>query len=49
MKFGGKTYYTQFATRNGEKKKDFMHDMHKLSVDVTFTHMTAKKGIKKHG
>ena len=27
----------------------FMHDMHKLSVDVKFTQMTAKKVIKKHG
>ena len=26
-----------------------MHDMHKLAVDMTFTKMTAKKGIKKHG
>ena len=26
-----------------------MHDMHKLSVDVTFTQITAKKGIKTHG
>ena len=26
-----------------------MHDMHKLAVDVTFTQMTANKGIKKHG
>ena len=26
-----------------------MPDMHKLAVDVTFTLMTAKKGIKKHG
>ena len=26
-----------------------MHDMHKLSVDVTFTHMAAKKGINNHG
>ena len=26
-----------------------MHDMHKLAMDVTFTLMTAKKGIKKHG
>ena len=25
-----------------------MHDMHKLAVDVTFTQMTAKKGIRKH-
>ena len=23
-----------------------MHDMHKLAIDVTFTQMTAKKGIK---
>ena len=26
-----------------------MSDMHKLAVDVTFTQMTYKKGIKKHG
>ena len=26
-----------------------MHDMHKIDVDVTFTHMKAKKGIKNHG
>ena len=26
-----------------------MHDMHKLAVDVTFTQMTARKGIQKHG
>ena len=24
----------------------FMNDMHKLSVNVTFTQMTTKKGIK---
>ena len=49
MKFGGKTYNTQFNTSTVEKKKYFMHDMHKLAVDVTFTQMTAKKGLKKHG
>ena len=26
-----------------------MHDMHKLAMGVTFTHMSDKKGIKKHG
>ena len=26
-----------------------IHDMHKLAVDVKFTQMAAKKGIKKHG
>ena len=26
-----------------------MHDMHKLAVDVTFTKMMSKNGIKKHG
>ena len=25
------------------------HDMHKLFVDATFTYMTPKKGINKHG
>ena len=30
------------------KRKIFMHDMHKLAVDVTFTQIAAKKGIKKH-
>ena len=43
MKFGGKTYDAQLTTSTGEKKKYFMHDMHKLAVDVTFTQMTAKK------
>ena len=31
------------------KEKYFMHDMHKLDVDVRFTQMTANKGIKTHG
>ena len=31
------------------RRKTCMHDMHKLAMDVTFTQMTAKKGIKKHG
>ena len=26
-----------------------MHYVHKIAVDVTFTQMTAKKGIKRHG
>ena len=47
MKFGGKTYDTQFATSTGERKKYFMYNIHKLAVDVTL--MTAKKGIKTHG
>ena len=29
--------------------KKIMHDMHKISVDVTFTQMTNKKGINRHG
>ena len=45
MNFGGKTYDNQLTTRTGEKKKYFMNDMHKLAMDVTFTQMTAKKGI----
>ena len=49
MKFGGGKYDTQFTTSTREKKKYFMHDMHKLAVDVTFTQITAKRGIKKHG
>ena len=32
-----------------EKRSIFMHYMHKLAVDMTFTQMTAKKSIKKHG
>ena len=47
--FGGKIYYTQYTTITGEKKTYFMHDMHKLAVDVTFTKMVAKKDIKKNG
>ena len=49
MKFVGGKYDTQFTTSTREKKKYFMHDMHQLAVDATFTEMTAKKGIKKHG
>ena len=45
----GEGYNIQFTTSTGEKKKYFMHYMHKLAVYVTFTQMTAKKGIKKHG
>ena len=48
MDFGGNKYDTQF-TRNGKKRKYFMHYMHKLAVGVTFTHMIAKKGIKNNG
>ena len=44
-----KPYDTQFTPSTGEMKKYFMHDMHKLAVDATFTQMTAKKGIQKHG
>ena len=46
MKFGGERYDTQFANSTGEKKKYFMHDMHKLAMDVIFAKMTANKGIK---
>ena len=46
MKFGGKKYDTRF-TNTGIKKK-IMLDMHKIAVDVTFTLMTAKKGINTH-
>ena len=49
MKIGVEIYDTQFVTSTGEKKKYFMHDMHKLAVDVTFAQMTAKRGIKKRG
>ena len=49
MKFGGGKYDTQFATSTGQKKTYFMHDIHKISVDVKLTQMTAKKGIKNHG
>ena len=49
MNFAGKTYYTQFATSTDDKKIYFMHDMHKLTVDVTFTLMIYKNGITKHG
>ena len=48
MNFGGKKYDTKL-TRAENKKKEYMHDMHKLSMGVTFTQMTDKKGIKRHG
>ena len=47
IEFGGKTYDTQFTTSTGEKNF-FIHDMHKLAMDVTLTQMTSKKGIIKH-
>ena len=49
MKCGGGKYDTQLTTSAGEKKKGFMNNIHKLAADVTFTHMTDNKGIKKHG
>ena len=30
------------------KNKEFMHAIHKIAVDVTFTKMKPKKGIKRH-
>ena len=48
MKFGGNKYDTQL-TSTRKRNKYFMHDMHKLAVDVKFTHMKAKNGIKNHG
>ena len=47
MKIGGKKYYTQL-TNTGRKSKQFMHDMKKIAVDVTFTIIIAKKRIKRH-
>ena len=49
MKLGGKTYETQFTTSTRDKKKYFVHEMHKPAVNVTFKHMAVKKEIKKHG
>ena len=46
MKFGRKKYGTHLI--NTEGKKEFMHDMHKIFLDATFTQMTAKKGINRH-
>ena len=46
IKFRGKKYGTQFTSTVNKKN---IHDMHKLAVDVTFTQMASKKGIKKHG
>ena len=36
MNFWGNKYNTQF-TRTGKKKKQFMHDMHRLSLDLVPT------------
>ena len=47
MKFGENKYDTQF-TSTGKKKKYFIHDMHKLAVNVTLTQTTANKVINKH-
>ena len=40
---------TQFTTSTVKKKTYCMHDMHKLSVDMTFIYMMFKKGTKNHG
>ena len=48
MKFGGNKYDTQFII-TGKNKKYFMHGMHKLAVDVTFTQIKYNKGINKYG
>ena len=48
MKFGGKKYDTQF-TSTGKKIIYFMHDMHKQAIDVIFTQVISKKGIKNIG
>ena len=29
-------------------KKEFIHDIHKIAVDTTFTKITAKRGINIH-
>ena len=46
MKLGGNKYGTQFI--NIEGKKEYMHDIHKIDVDETFTLIIAKKWIKRH-
>ena len=48
MKFGGKKYDIQFSS-TGKKKRYFIHDMHKLAMDVIFTKVIDKKGINKNG
>ena len=47
MNFGEKKYYIQFSS-TGKKRKSFMRDIHKLSVDVMFAQTTSKKVIKNH-
>ena len=47
MKFVGNKYDTEF-TSTEIKKRYFMHYMHTLTMDVTFTQMTYKKVIDKH-
>ena len=48
MNFVGNKYDTQFI-HTRDKKEYFMCAMHKLVVDVTLTHMTAKEVVKNHG
>ena len=47
MKFVGKKYHTQ-PTSTRTKRKQFLHEIQKLAVDVTFIQMTAKKGTNKN-
>ena len=45
MKFGEKKYDTQFAN-TGRKSKELMRGMHKIDLDMKFTNIKTKKGIK---
>ena len=48
MKFVGNKYGTQYISTEKEKKQ-FVHDIHKIAVDVPYTQVKAKKEIKRHG
>ena len=48
MKSGGENM-TPNSPPALRRRKFFMYDMQKLAMDVEFTYMTAKKGIKNDG
>ena len=49
MNFVGKKYGTQFIRNEKRKYQEFMQDIHRIAVDVTFTQINTKRGIDMHG
>ena len=48
MESGGNKYDTQLTRSEKIKDQEFTHNMYKIAVEVTFTKMNTKRGIKMH-